>query len=118
MCVFNLGELNAKEQLFHSEDTAFLQESCRESIEIFDRKQKVGQYAALHTSMAEAMRAGYCIGVLQQYIKHSPSCKGRRYRRQSNWFDMAQAIVKVSLTAEQLDRVRASDLMQEAYCNG
>ncbi|MBE0364097.1 hypothetical protein PULV_a1652 [Pseudoalteromonas ulvae UL12] len=117
VCVFHFGDLNAKEQLFQSEDTAFLQSSCREVIEIYSRKQEVGKYAALHTSMSEAMRAGYCIGVLQQYIKHSPSCKDRRYRR-SSWFDLAQAIVKVSLTAEQSDRVRASDLMEEAYCNG
>lgn len=118
-CLFICNNIVAKEQLFQPEDTAFLQSSCREVIEIFNKKQETGKYAALHTSMSEAMRAGYCIGVLQQYIKTPPKCKNKygNYRA-LNWFDLAQIIVGLSLSAEQLEQVKASSLLKEAFCNG
>ena len=55
--------------------TLFLQSPCREVIEIFNKKQETGKYAALHTLMSGAMRAGYCIGILQQFINSSPCCR-------------------------------------------
>jgi len=116
---FSTARLEAKEQVFQPDDSVFLQSSCTEVIEIFDRKQEPGKYAALHTSVSEAMRAGYCIGVLQQYIKSSPSCKKRYgYYKKSNWFDLAQTIANMSFGAEQLERLKASHLLEAAYCNG
>ncbi|TMO79963.1 hypothetical protein CWC16_10200 [Pseudoalteromonas sp. S3776] len=116
---FSTARLEAKEQVFQSDDPVFLQASCAEVIEIFDRKQEPGKYAALHTSVSEAMRAGYCIGVLQQYIKSSPSCKKRYgYYKMSNWFDLAQTIANMSFGAKQLERLKASHLLEAAYCNG
>lgn len=117
-CLF-IGSIGAKEQQFQPDDTAFLQSSCREVIEIFNKKQETGKYAALHTSMSEAMRAGYCIGVLQQYIKTPPKCKNMygNYRT-LNWFDLAEIIVGLSLSTEQLEQVKASSLLKEAFCNG
>ena len=116
---FSTARLEAKEQVFQSDDPVFLQASCTEVTEIFDRKQEPGKYAALHTSVSEAMRAGYCIGVLQQYIKSSPSCKKRYgYYKKSNWFDLAQTIANMSFGAEQLERLKASHLLEAAYCNG
>jgi len=44
-------------------------------IEIFNKKEETGKYAALHTLMSGVMRAGYCIGVLQQFINSSPFCR-------------------------------------------
>jgi hypothetical protein len=115
---FSTTRLEAKEQVFQSDDPVFLQSSCREVIEIFDRKQEPGKYAALHTSVSEAMRAGYCIGVLQQYIKSSPSCKKRyRHYKKSNWFDLAQIIANMSFGAEQLKGLKASHLLEAVYCN-
>lgn len=108
--------LQAKESPFESDDAEFLQQSCRDVVEIFDGKDKAGKYAALHTSMAEAMRAGYCIGVLQQYNKQPHSCYSSRYRS-SNWFEMAKAIASFSIGQEEFPRIRVSTLLEKAYCN-
>ncbi|MDX1282965.1 hypothetical protein [Shewanella colwelliana] len=107
----------AKESPFRADDAELLQQSCREVIEIFDRKDQAGKYAALHTSMAEAMRAGYCIGVLQQYRKQSHSCYSSRYRR-SNWFEMAKAIASLSIGLDELEGMQVSTLLEKVYCNG
>lgn len=109
--------LQAKESPFESDDAEFLLQSCRDVVEIFDGKDKTGKYAALHTSMAEAMRAGYCIGVLQQYNKQPHSCYSSRYRS-SNWFEMAKAIASFSIGQEEFPRIQVSTLLEKAYCNG
>lgn len=109
--------LQARETPFQADDAELLQQSCREVVEIFERKNKVGPYAALHTSMAEAMRAGYCIGVLQQYSKQSHSCYSSGYGS-SNWFEMAKTIANMSMGKEELRRARMSKLLKQAYCNG
>ncbi|WP_350633950.1 hypothetical protein [Pseudoalteromonas sp. 2-MNA-CIBAN-0060] len=44
---FSATRLEAKEQAFQPNDSVFLQSSCREVIEVFDRKQEPGKYAAL-----------------------------------------------------------------------
>ncbi|MGI2169228.1 hypothetical protein ACROAE_03355 [Shewanella sp. MF05960] len=109
--------LQAKESPFESDDVEFLQQSCRDAVEIFDGKGKTGKYAVMHTSMAEAMRAGYCIGVLQQYNKQSHSCNSSRYRR-SNWFDMATTIANLSIGADEFRRVSVEQLLEKVYCHG
>lgn len=109
--------LQARETPFQADDAELLQQSCREVVEIFERKDKVGLYAALHTSMAEAMRAGYCIGVLQQYRKQSPTCYPNRYGS-SNWFDMAKTIANMSMGISELQQTRVSKLLKQVYCNG
>jgi hypothetical protein len=111
------GSMQAKESPFESDDAEFLQQSCRDVVEIFDGKGKAGKYAALHTSMAEAMRAGYCIGVLQQYSQQSHTCYSSRYRR-SNWFEMAKAIASFSIGQEEFPRIQVSTLLEKAYCHG
>ncbi|WP_445780214.1 hypothetical protein [Shewanella sp.] len=101
LCCFSLlisGALQAKETSFNSNDARFLQQSCRDAVEIFDNKGQPGAYAALHTSMSEAMRAGYCIGTVQQYSQRSPSCYSSYGR--SNWLDMARAIASFSIGQE------------------
>jgi hypothetical protein len=116
-CLIISASLQAKETPFQADDAELLQQSCREVIEIFDRKDQAGKYAALHTSMAEAMRAGYCIGVLQQYSQQSHSCHSSRYRR-NDWFDMAKAIASFSIGQDEFHRIQVSALLKKAYCNG
>ncbi|WP_445776778.1 hypothetical protein [Shewanella sp.] len=117
LCCFSLlisGALQAKETSFNSNDARFLQQSCRDAVEIFDNKGQPGAYAALHTSMSEAMRAGYCIGTVQQYSQRSPSCYSSYGR--SNWLDMARAIASFSIGQEEFNRIQASTLLKRAYC--
>lgn len=110
------SSLQAKQTPFQTDDAELLQQSCREVVEIFEHKDKVGPYAALHTSMAEAMRAGYCIGVLQQYSQQSHSCYSTRYAS-SNWFEVAKVISNLSIGAQKLQRLQVSQLLEQVYCN-
>ena len=107
----------SKEPLLSYEDPKFLQRSCQEVIEIFNQHGNPGTYAALHTSMAEAMRAGYCIGVVQQYMKQSKNCYSRRYNS-GDWFEMASAIANLSISDKQFKQIQVSKLLDEVYCNG
>ncbi|KPH96230.1 hypothetical protein AMS58_01300 [Pseudoalteromonas porphyrae] len=117
------NQILAKQSSFQTDDAAFLQASCLEATVIFDRQSEQGKFAALHTSMAEAMRAGYCIGVLQQYIKQQHNCPNYY---QSNgqqggirkWLDLAKAVVKLSITRKTLKEITSNELIEEASCNG
>ena len=106
----------SKEPPFKYEDPKFLQQSCQEVVAIFNKKNQPGTYAALHTSMAEAMRAGYCIGVVQQYMKQSPSCYSSIHRN-DDWFEMANAIASLSIGEEQFKRIQVSKLLEAVYCD-
>lgn len=110
--LFLVIPVEAKEPLFGKNDAQFLVESCREVVEIFKRRDETSLLAAQRTSLSEGMRAGYCIGVLQQYSKTARYC---RYSR-SNWFQMAKAIAGVSMTDAKLSRVSTDSLLKEAYC--
>ena len=104
--------VQGKVQPFSSEDPKFLQKSCQEVVGIFNKKDQPGTYAALHTSMAEAMRAGYCIGVVQQYMKQAPSCANRK----GDWFALANAISNLPYGEQQFNSVKVSELLKAAYC--
>ncbi|MDP5130750.1 MAG: hypothetical protein NWQ54_07685 [Paraglaciecola sp.] len=108
--------VEGKEPPFKYEDPQFLQRSCQEVVEIFNKKEQPGTYAALHTSMAEAMRAGYCIGVVQQYMKQTQNCYSRRYSN-GNWFEMANAIARLPIGDEQFKNIQVSQLLEVVYCD-
>lgn len=111
---FLAGPVSAKDTLFGKDDAQFLVDSCREVVEIFKQRDETSFLASQRTSLAESMRAGYCIGVLQQYSKSSHYCSYSR----SNWFEMAKAIAAVSLPEETLSRASANRLLEEVYCGG
>ena len=108
--------VEGKEPPFKYEDPKFLQQSCQEVVAIFNKKDQPGTYAALHTSMAEAMRAGYCIGVVQQYMKQSPSCYSSIHRN-GDWFELTNAIASLSIGEEQFKRIQVSKLLEAVYCD-
>lgn len=106
------SHISAKESLFAKDDALFLVSSCQEVMEVFKRRDETSFMAGQRTSLSEAMRAGYCIGVLQQYSEVSPYC---RYGR-NNWYQMAQVIAEIQLTPEQLQNTSAKSILREAYC--
>lgn len=112
--LFN-GSLQSKEPPFKYQDPEFLQRSCQDVVDIFNKKGQPGTYAALHTSMAEAMRAGYCIGVVQQYMQQTQNCYSRRYNN-GDWFEMATAIASLSIGEEQFKNMQVSQLLKVVYC--
>jgi len=63
-----------------------LQTSCQELIAIYDKKGEQRFIAGMSTSVAEAMRAGICRGMIEEHANHN-----RCYR---NWYTMASTIAE------------------------
>lgn len=68
-----------------SNETKLLIQGCAEVQAIYNRRGEKNLFAGLNTSVAEALRAGYCKGVLEQY-RRSSGC----YR--TDWIKQAQQI--------------------------
>ena len=68
-----------------SNETKLLIQGCAEVEAIYNRRGEKNLFAGLNTSVAEALRAGYCKGVLEQY-RRSGGC----YR--TDWIRQAQQI--------------------------
>lgn len=66
-----------------STDPARLIESCTELVNIYDKHDQLRFAAAQTTSLSEAMRAGYCRGVLDEYQRNY-QCRTRDWREQAN----------------------------------
>lgn len=62
-----------------------LVESCVELVNIYESKNSQRLLAAQTTSLSESLRAGYCLGVLEQYSESKYGCR-------SDWFRRAQFI--------------------------
>lgn len=66
-------------------ETKLLIQGCAEVEAIYNRRGEKTLFAGINTSVAEALRAGYCKGVLEQY-RRSGGC----YR--TDWIKQAQHI--------------------------
>jgi hypothetical protein len=66
-----------------STDPARLIESCTELVNIYVKRDQLRFAAAQTTSLAEAMRAGYCRGVLDEFQRNY-QCRTRDWRDQAN----------------------------------
>ncbi|WP_138554868.1 hypothetical protein [Pseudoalteromonas sp. S1727] len=68
------------------------------------------------------MRAGYCIGVLKQYIKQQHNCpnfyqSNRQQGGTRKWLGLAKAEAKLSITRKTLKEIMFNELIEEASCN-
>lgn len=73
------------------EDAAYLLKSCKDLVDIFAQFEEEKPLAVITTSREDAMRAGYCQGVTDEY---------RRQRSEfdcaaNDWFEQAQKITEV-----------------------
>ena len=68
-------------------EVELLVQGCSEVEAIYDRKGEKHLYAGITTSVSEALRAGYCKGVIDQY-RRSKGC----YQR--DWVEQAKVIAK------------------------
>ena len=66
-------------------EAKLLIQGCAEVEAIYNRRGEKNLFAGVNTSVAEALRAGYCKGVLEQY-RRSGGCY------QSDWIKQAQQI--------------------------
>ncbi|WP_157822840.1 hypothetical protein [Shewanella sp. ALD9] len=100
-----------------SDDAEFLVQACQEAVSIYKSRDEKALLASVRTSSSEAMRAGYCIGVLQQYIRQNSSCGYSRYRK-TNWYPIALLIADVSFGVNAVDRTTSSTaLLERVYCD-
>lgn len=65
--------------------------SCVELINIYDSKNSTNLFAAQTTSLSESLRAGYCLGVIEQYERSTS------YGCRSDWYERAKLIARESL---------------------
>lgn len=104
--------LFAKETPFQIENPRFFIESCKEAVDIFSSQEDIGYLAAYRTSLSEAMRAGYCIGVLEQFS----DSVGKFCGVKSGWFEQASLIASLDLTPQDAKLVDTRDLLRAYIC--
>lgn len=73
--------------------------SCQELRGIYAKRDQQRLLAGVTTSHAEAMRAGYCRGVLDEFRRTSNFCA------QSDWYKQAERIASYAAYADQLPSV-------------
>lgn len=83
------------------DDAKHLIISCQELREIYSKRDQQHLLAGLTTSTSEALRAGYCRGVLDEFRRSSNFCA------QSDWYAQATRIAAYSVYAEELPSVDA-----------
>jgi hypothetical protein len=66
-----------------------LVDSCVELVNVYDSRNSQRLLAAQTTSLSESLRAGYCLGVLEQYSESKYGCR-------SDWFRRAEFIASYS----------------------
>lgn len=75
-------------QLGATESRFSLIDSCGELVSIYKSRNEKRLLAAQTTSLAESLRAGYCIGVLQENARQQRYCR-------HNWFERATLIAQM-----------------------
>lgn len=80
--------------------------SCKELLRVYAKRDEQHLLAGLTTSTADALRAGYCRGVLNEF-RRTHSCA------QNDWFAQATHIAIYSPLADQLPSV---DALLEQSC--
>ncbi|MGV3002728.1 hypothetical protein [Vibrio sp. E150_018] len=83
-----------------------LVDSCVELVNIYESKNSKHLLAAQTTSLSESLRAGYCLGVIEQYAKSEYGCR-------SDWYDRAQFIARESLKDRPLPERKLLELSCE-----
>ncbi len=96
--------------VFDNNSALLLVKSCREVLEIFKSRDEKKFLAAQRTSLSEAMRAGYCIGAVQNF-----NCESSR--KYGNWLVKARSIAAVPNTDEDLELYTQVDVLNQFVCN-
>jgi hypothetical protein len=71
-----------------NDDPKRLIQSCQELVDIYAKRDQQHLLAGVTTGLSEALRAGYCMGVTDEYRRH--------YQCATNdWFKQAERIAKM-----------------------
>ena len=74
------------------DDSKHLVQSCRELVDIYSKRDQQRLLAGVATGLSEALRAGYCMGVVEEYRRHAERCTT------NDWFEQAQRVALVPLS--------------------
>lgn len=78
-------------------------QSCNELVGIYAERDKQNLLAGVTTSVSEALQAGYCMGVLDEYRRHE-----RCYSQ--DWFTQARKIAEMSVAYS--ERISLNELLE------
>lgn len=74
-----------------NDDPEHLIQSCQELVDIYAKRDQKHLLAGVTTSLSEALRAGYCMGVVDEYR--------RRYEcATDDWYTQAQRIAGMAVS--------------------
>lgn len=74
----------------HAGDTKRLIEGCKELVRIYDKQGQSGVLAGWSTSVSDALKAGYCRGVIDEFRRNN-HCAGDSWHRQAMQIASAEA---------------------------
>lgn len=74
-----------------SNDSEHLIQSCQELVAIYAKRDQQRFLAGVATGLSEALRAGYCMGVLDEYRRHY-QCAA------DDWFSQAQRVAEIPVS--------------------
>lgn len=76
-----------------NDDPEHLIQSCQELVDIYAKRDQQRLLAGVATGVSEALRAGYCMGVVDEYRRHY-ECST------DDWFTQAQRVAEMSTSVE------------------
>ncbi|MDD2162602.1 hypothetical protein N1078_18745 [Pseudomonas sp. MIL19] len=81
--------------------------SCQQLLNVYSKRDQQNLLAGITTSTSAALRAGYCLGVLDEYRRSGSFCA------QSDWYAQAARIAEYPAYADELPSV---DALLEQSC--
>lgn len=107
MCL--VTQISYAKKAFDKTDPIFMIEACKEVMEIYKARDEKRFMASQRTSLAEAMRAGYCIGALQQM-----NCRNRHST--NHWMKAAQLIAQLDVNLRDNQILKPFDILAHGAC--
>lgn len=87
-CLLSVLSINVVQA---NDDPKHLIQSCQELVGIYSKRDEKNFAAGLTTSLSEALRAGYCMGVVDEYRRNT-----RCYV--DDWYSQAKKIAEYPLS--------------------
>lgn len=90
---------------------AFL-DGCTELVQIYKRRDQKRLLAGQTTSLSEALRAGYCRGVIEQYKQQNNSYRNGCH---ADWYAIAEFVARQNGVEQKFGGM---DFLLETACHG
>lgn len=103
----SISKVEAKSD-FESPDARFLIEACQSVTRIFNAHNEKRLLASQRTSLSDAIRAGYCLGMLEQF-----QC---RFSGKHSLYEGARRIAILNSDAENMQRLSLQRVVETSIC--